>query len=92
MPESIDLTLRKSLDAVDKRRKFLTVVTIALALAAVFFMLAMNSVYDVHLQLIAGFTALAVFICAHWCFDIAVSNRNTTAILKAIALLTESRK
>jgi hypothetical protein len=92
MPESIDLVLRKSLDAVDRRRKLLTALTIVLTLFAVFCMLAMNSVHDLHLQLIAGFTALAVFICAHWCFDIAISTRNTAAILKAIALLSDSRK
>jgi len=91
MPESIDLVLRKSLDAVDRRRRILTLVTIALILAAVFFMLAMNSAHDLHLQLIAGFTALAFLICAHWCFDIAFSARNTAAILKAIALLSDSR-
>jgi hypothetical protein len=92
MPDSIDLALRKSLDAVDRRRKVLTVVAIALVVAAVFFLLAMNSVHDPYLQHVAGFTGLAILICAHMSFDKAISTRNTAAILKAISLLSETRK
>ena len=92
MAELIETTLRKSLNAADRRRKAMTVLTITLAVAACFVMLTMNSVRDLRLQLIAGFTGLAFLICAIGIANMAISYRNTAAILKTIGLISKTEQ
>jgi hypothetical protein len=92
MDKSLELVLRKSLDAADRRRTFAFVALIVLGLVAVFTLIAMNQIpvnnmQDLRLQLIAGFTGIALLIAAIGAAVIAVQQRNTALVLKAMTLL-----
>ena len=91
MTEAYEAVLRKSLDAVDRRQKWMR------ALALVFIVLgggnvalAMIYLNDMRLLYIATFVGLILWTGGIAVAAIGVSNRNAQLILKAIALASEA--
>ncbi len=87
--------LRKSLDAVDRGRVWMRVITIGLMLCALFFILAMTVLADstrpraIQLEVMSGSIGVILAVFSMGVAIIRTSNSNAARILKAMELLSE---
>jgi hypothetical protein len=91
MTEAYESILRKSLDSVDRRQKWMKVVAvvmIVLGCANVAF--AMASLQDMRLLYIATFVGLIFWTGGLAVAILGVSNRNAQLVLRALALVLEA--
>jgi hypothetical protein len=83
--------LRKSLDTVDRKQKWMKpIALIYMVLGSGSIALAMIYLQDLKSLYIATFTGLILVICGLAIAILRVTNRNTRMVLQAIALLSES--
>jgi hypothetical protein len=91
MTEAYEAVLRKSLDAVDRRQKWMkNIAVVLIVLACAISAPAMMSLADMRLLYIATFLGMTLWTGGLAVAILGVSNRNTQLTLRAIALLSES--
>ena len=91
MTEAYEVVLRKSLDSVDRRQKWMKIIAVVfIVLAAASSALAMINLTDMRLLYIATFVGMTWWTCGLAVAILANSNRNAQLTLRSIALLSES--
>jgi hypothetical protein len=91
MTEAYEAVLRKSLDAVDRRQKWMkNIAVVLIVLACAISAPAMMSLADMRLLYIATFLGMTLWTGGLAVAILGVSNRNTQLTLRSIALLSES--
>jgi hypothetical protein len=91
MAENYESTLRKSLDSVDRQRKWMKIIAVIfIVLGGGNVALAMIYLQDLKMLYIATFVGLILWTGGLAIAILGVSNRNTQLILQAIALVSEA--
>jgi hypothetical protein len=99
MSEKLEDIIRKSLDAVENRRKRFLWIGLIVALIAVWFLFTMAMFVDerpqtlehLSFQMMLGFDGVGALIVALGAFAMGASQRSIRAILKAIEALSNSK-
>jgi hypothetical protein len=93
MTEAYEAILRKSLDSVDRRQKWMKIIAVVfIVLGGGNAALAMINLQDLRLLYIATFVGLVVWTGGLAIATIGVSNRNAQLVLQAIALVSEANE
>ncbi|MGD0903875.1 MAG: hypothetical protein ABR924_13130 [Terracidiphilus sp.] len=91
MTEAYETILRKSLDSVDRRQKWMKIIAVVfIVLGGGNAALGMINLQDMRLLYIATFVGLVVWTGGLAIATIGVSNRNAQLILQAITLVSEA--
>lgn len=91
MTNPAESVLRKSLDSVDRRQKWLRIIAVAfIALGSGYSALAMIYVQEMRLLYIATFVGLTLWTSGLAVAIMAVSQKNARLILRAIALASDA--
>ena len=91
MTEANDAVLRKSLDSVDRRQKWMKIIAaLFIVLGGGNVALAMIYLQDLKMLYIATFVGLVLWTGGLAIAILGVSNRNAQLLLQAIALLSEA--
>ncbi|MGA2672317.1 MAG: hypothetical protein ABSE99_03735 [Terracidiphilus sp.] len=90
MTEAYEKILRKSLDSVDRRQKWMKIIAVAMiVLACVNAGLGMANLHDMRLLYIVTYVGLVFWTGGLAVAILGVSGRNAQLILRAIALISE---
>jgi hypothetical protein len=93
MTEAYEAILRKSLDSVDRRQKWMKIIAVVfIVLGGGNAALAMINLQDLRLLYIATFVGLVVWTGGLAVAILGVSNRNAQLVLQAIALVSEANE
>jgi hypothetical protein len=91
MTEAYEAVLRKSLDSVDRRQKWMKIIAVVfIVLGGGNAALAMINLQDMRLLYIATFVGLVLWTGGLAVAILGVSGRNAQLILQAIALISEA--
>jgi hypothetical protein len=93
MTEAYEAVLRKSLDTVDRRQRWMKMIAVVfIILGGGNVALAMIYLQDLKMLYIATFVGLILWTGGLAVAVLGVSNRNAQLVLQAIALLSEASK